>query len=206
MLGNLDVSVAREVRQLQYLQLFLRKRFQGLAHLPLLGVAPGLSEGLAGLGRRCGSLDLVLHPAAARAGADLVDAAVADYGEDPAPDAAASHPVATGRAPNLDERFLDHVFGLLLLAHHPVRQRVSHTAVAVVEGGEGLSVAYLDEAHQVLFRVKQVLSAPIRHAPILLAAELERFYVSATETAIPALGAPNGQRKGPRFRRTPAPL
>jgi hypothetical protein len=53
--------------------------------------------------------------------------------------------------------------------------------VAVVEGGEGLSVAYLDELHQVLVRVKQVLSAPIRHAPILLAAELERFYISVAE-------------------------
>jgi hypothetical protein len=53
--------------------------------------------------------------------------------------------------------------------------------VAVVESGEGLGVAYLDERHQVLVRVKQVLSASICHAPILLAAELERFYISVAE-------------------------
>src|SRR5215210_4583314 len=102
------MSVAREVRELQYLQLLLRKRLQGFAHLLLLGVAPGLGEGVAGLGGGRGILDLLLHAAACCAGADLVYTAVADYGEDPGAHAGAPYPVATGGAPDLDERLLDH--------------------------------------------------------------------------------------------------
>ena len=60
---------------------------------------------------------------------------------------------------------------------------IDHEAIGALdpESGEGLGVARLDERHQVLVSVKQVLSAPITHAPILLAAELERFYISVAE-------------------------
>src|SRR3712207_4680721 len=106
-LGHLRVGQPEEVAEREDLALIVGELFEGLAQQVPFEVEPGLGEGLVLPGRGSRSLDLLLRPLAARLGADVVDAAVADYGEDPGAHAAAPRPVATSRAPHLDERFLD---------------------------------------------------------------------------------------------------
>ena len=138
-----------------------RESVQRIPDLVTLRVAPGLREGLARLGAWSRGFDPVLHPSPARMGTELVYTAVADYGEQPSPNAAALGPIACGRAPELEEGVLDEVLGSLALAHNAVGQGEGGAAVAVVEDGERLSVALPDEGDQILVRQEQVLSPPI---------------------------------------------
>ena len=93
-------------------------------------------------------------------GSELVYAAVADYREQPSPNATALGPIACGRAPELEEGVLDEVLGSLALAHNAVGHGEGSVAVAVVESGERLGVALPDERDQILVRQEQVLSPP----------------------------------------------
>ena len=110
-------------------------------------------------GAEASILSCVLSPA--RMGTELVYTAVADYGEQPGPNAAALGPIACGGAPELEEGVLDEVLGSLALAHNAVGQGEGGAAVAVVEDGERLGVALPDEGDQILVRQEQVLSPPI---------------------------------------------
>ena len=62
---------------------------------------------------------------------------------------------------------MNEVLGGLLLAHHPVGQRVGRTGVALVEHGERARVTLYDRGDQLLVSQEQILSSQIRHAPIL---------------------------------------
>ena len=163
-LGHLRVRQPQEVAEREDLALFVGELFEGLAQQVPFEVEPGLGEGLVLPGLGTGSLDLLLRPLAARLGADVVDAAVADHGEDPGAHAAAPRPVATGRAPHLDERFLEQVLCRLPPVHEAVGQRVRRAAVAVVEQGERPRVAFDDEGDQVLVGHARVASRVVSHA------------------------------------------
>src|SRR5215217_8193390 len=116
------MRVPGKVRQLQYLELLGREGVKGLPDLVALRVPQGLREGLARLGAWSRGFDLVLCPAPARLGTDLIYAAVANYGEDPGPHTTALGPIAFGGAPEFEEGVLGEVFGGLTLPHHPVSQ------------------------------------------------------------------------------------
>jgi hypothetical protein len=105
----------------------------------------------------------LLRPAPARLGTDLVYTAVANYGEDPGPNAAALGSKACGGAPEFEEGVLGKVLGSLALAHNAVGQGEGCVAVALVEGGERLGVALPDEGDQILVCREQVLSPPTPH-------------------------------------------
>jgi len=82
-LRYLCVGVPREVGELEHLELLWRQRPQGLPDLGSLGVAPGLSEGLARLrgGGRC--LCAALCSVAAGDRTQLIHAPMVDDGEYP---------------------------------------------------------------------------------------------------------------------------
>src|SRR5215210_6921851 len=157
------MRVPGEVRQLQYLQLLWREGVKGLPDLVALRVPQGLRKGLARLGAWSRGFDLFLRPAPARLGTDLVYAAVANYREDPGPNAATLGPIACGGAPELEEGVLGEVLGSLALAHNAVGQGEGSVAVAVVEDGERLGVALPNEGDQILVCQEQVLSPPTPH-------------------------------------------
>src|SRR5215203_6527157 len=154
------MRVPGKVRQLQYLELLGWEGIKGLSDLVALRVPPRLHEDLARLGAWSQGFDLFLHPAPARLGTDLVYAAVANYGEQPNPNAASIRTIAASAPPEFQERVLRQVFGSPALPHHPIGQGEGSVAVAVVEDGERLGVVLPDERDQILVRQEQVPSPP----------------------------------------------
>ncbi len=94
----------------------------------------------------------------ARAGG--VDRGVAGDREEPRRGVPRSAPVAAGRPPHRRERLLRGVVGRVVVAKHPLDERVDRAAVAAIEGREGLGVA----AQGDLFEQFLVGQAPRIHA------------------------------------------
>src|SRR5215211_571550 len=161
------MGVPGKVRQFQYLELLGREGVQGLPDLVALRVPPGLRERLTRLGALGRGFDPFLRLAPARLGAELVYAAIVDYGENPGPHAPPLRPIAARTSPDFQERVLSQVLGRLTFPHHPVSQGEGRLAVAVVERRESVGVARLDKGDQILVRKNKVLSSPVSHVLIL---------------------------------------